>query len=241
MDSDRRELTDDMGIVLRANNDALQSTMWTALPGFITKYDPVKNTCEVQPTIQAVVLTAQGKKVPVTMPLLVDCPVIFPSGGGFTLTFPLAVKDEVLVIFSSRCIDSWWHSGGIQVQAELRMHDLSDGFILPGPKSVPNVVPSISATDVQLRNTAGNVRIGIKANGDIEVLANGTAKTVAPNILLQGNVVITGSLSVAGVAGGAAAGSALKVNDIATPLLPSYKLHNHKVLGGFTDIPFPGS
>ena len=234
---DRRELSDDKGIMMRAAMQGLQSTIWTALPAMITKYDATKQTCEAKPTIKAKVLNDKGITLDIELPLLVDCPVIFPSGGGFTLTFPIKAGDECLVIFSSRCIDSWWQSGGIQVQAELRMHDLSDGFILPGPRSLPHVVPGISTTDVQLRNDAGTVYIGIKG-GSTEV------DVVAPTIKMTGNVIITGNLSVSGVASGAAAGSALSVNDIKTPTLPSYKVHNHGGVttgGGFTNVPFPGS
>lgn len=236
-DSDRRELTDDMGVAMRANNDALQSVIWTALPGFIVDYDPSAMTCSVQPTIQAQIVTAAGVTKWVTLPLLVDCPVQFPMGGGFALTFPLKANDECLVIFSSRCIDSWWHSSGIQVQAELRMHDLSDGFVIPGVRSLPKVLTNVSTTDVQLRNDDGTVFIGIKGDST-EIDA------IAPTIRLTGNVIVTGNLSVSGIAGGAAGGSALRVNDLATPLLPSYKVHNHGGVStghGYSDIPFPGS
>ncbi|MCL9653139.1 hypothetical protein L2088_00345 [Pseudomonas protegens] len=85
-------------------------------------------------------------------PLLLDCPVQFPAGGGCTLTFPVAKGDECLVVFSSRCIDAWWQSGGIQVQAELRMHDMSDGFALLGFRSLPRMIPGISTSAVQLRS-----------------------------------------------------------------------------------------
>lgn len=226
-DYDRRELSRDLGVALRANNTALQSTVWTALPGFIVSFDAAKNTCQVQTTLQMRVLDPKGVESWVTIKPLVDCPVVFPSGGGYTLTFPLRAGDECLVVFSARCIDSWWHSGGIQIQNELRMHDLSDGFVMPGPRSLPNVAAGISTTDVQLRSDDGLAYVSINPAGDISVVSPGTVAVVAdtsatvtaPVITLNGNVTINGTLHVTGVASAA---------DFATPTLPSYIAHIHQ-------------
>lgn len=218
-DSDRRELQNDVGVAIRANNDALQASIWTALPGYIVEFDRVLQTCKVQPTIQAQVLTAAGVTKNVTLPVLVDCPVTFPSGGGFALTFPLKVGDECLVIFASRCIDSWWHSGGIQVQAELRMHDLSDGFVIPGPRSRPNVLPNIAVDQVQLRNFAGTTHVSIFDNGNVDVKSDGNVIVTAPFISMTGNVTIVGNLTVTGI---------VAAEDFATPILPSYAVHLHE-------------
>jgi len=211
--ADRRELVDDPEIALRVSIRGHQAGVWTALPGIITKFDPDKLTCEVQPAIKALILDEKGVKNWVKMPLLVDCPVVFPSGGGFTLTFPLKNGDECLVMFASRCIDSWWQSGGVQVQAELRMHDLSDGFVLPGPRSVPKVPGAVSTTSVQLRNDAGDAYVSIDPDGQMDVVspvncnlsganvnvnASGTILLNAPDIQLVGNVAITGTLDVSG-------------------------------------------
>lgn len=234
-DYDRRELTDDKGVMLRAALKGWQSNLWTALPGMVTKFNAALQTCEIKPTIKASVLDSKGQTTWVELPLLLDCPVIFPSGGGYTLTFPIVAGDEVLVIFASRCIDSWWQSGGIQVQAELRMHDLSDGFVLPGPKSIPNVLPSLSATDVQLRNWAGTTTISIKPDGKIELVSPEEVDVVAPQVRITGNLTVTGAII---------AGGKVTADDFATPALPSYKVHNHGGVttgGGFTSIPFPGS
>lgn len=149
---------------------ARQATIWTALPGIIQSFNPTEMTCVVQPAIKAVIFSQDGSAVDVALPLLLDCPVQFPSGGGLVLTFPLTQGDECLVVFASRCIDAWWASGGIQAQAELRMHDLSDGFCIPGISSVPNVIPNISATSAQLRDKAGDTLIDVKS-GEVSIVA----------------------------------------------------------------------
>ena len=229
-DSDRRELTDDLGLAVRVAQRGHQAAIWTALPGFVKSFDSSKMTCEVQPTIQAQVITAQGVTKWATLPLLVDCPVVFPSGGGFTLTFPIKTGDEVLVVFASRCIDSWWQSGGVQVQAELRMHDLSDGFVLPGVRSRPRVLSGISPTQAQLRSDDGMTFVAIDPTGLVEVVAQNSVAIVAPVVNVTGNLVVSGTITAADI--GLAAG------------LPSYKTHTHTGVqtgGGTSGPPKPGS
>lgn len=141
--------------VLRATVDARQSKIQTATPGIIQRFDPVTMTCVVAPAIKGRLADKDGKVSLIALPLLLDCPCQFPSGGGVTLTFPVAAGDECLVVFASRSIDSWHQSGGVQAPVEARMHDLSDGFVILGFRSVPRVLSDISTTAAQLRSDDG--------------------------------------------------------------------------------------
>lgn len=179
---DRNQLLNDPETVHRYAQDGLQSRMWTALPAIVTKVDLSKMTLECQPTIKGVVTNPDQSISYVDLPVLLDVPIVFPGAGGFILTFPIAAGDEVLVIFSSRCIDAWWQGGGVQIAPETRMHDLSDGFAIPGPRSQPKVVSGISSTKAQLRNNAGSVFLEIGASG----------------ISIQGNLSVTGSITAQG-------------------------------------------
>lgn len=192
-----------------------QSGIYTALPGIVQSFDAAKRTVVVQPAIQAQVQQPDGSFVWVDLPLLLDCPVFFPSGGGVTLTFPIKAGDECLVVFASRCIDTWWQSGGYQnIQADLRMHDLSDGFALVGVASLPEVIPAISTSKAQLRNDAGTTYIEVDpagnvsavaagnitatAGGNAAITAGGSATVTAASITLNGNVTINGTLTTTG-------------------------------------------
>lgn len=191
----RLELIDDLNEALLAMTAASRASVWTALPGYIVKYDAAKQTAEVQTTIKAQVTAPDFSTTWVDIPILVDCPVVFPSGGGFTLTFPIAVDDECLVIFASRCIDSWWQSSRSQVPAEFRMHDLSDGFVLVGPRSQPRVLSSVSTTDVVLRSDDGTAHMAIKADKSLDFVSATSVTITAPTITLLGNVVTVGALT----------------------------------------------
>lgn len=153
---DQRERSNDYEESVRAALDGRQSKMWTALPGVIQSFNAEAETAVVQTAIQAKQSTPDGSVKLVTMPLCLDCPVQFPGGGGVSLTFPVAAGDECLVVFSSRAIDGWWQSGGVQAPVEARMHDLSDGFVLLGFRSQPRVLSGISTTTAQLRSDDGS-------------------------------------------------------------------------------------
>lgn len=153
---DPRERLNDPEEALRAALDGLQAKLRTAMPGIIQSFNTTTMTCVIQPAIQAKVRTPDGTLNDVSLPLLLDCPVQFAGGGGFSGTFPIAKGDECLVILSDRCIDAWWQLSGVQVQAELRMHDLSDGFCIPGIRSKPRVISNISTNSAQLRSDDGS-------------------------------------------------------------------------------------
>lgn len=213
----RLELLDDLNVALLKAQQFAQAGIWTALPGIVQSYDPGRITAEVQPATLALVTVPPGGELGpgmkalvkaqrdattywVAMPLLVDCPVVFPRGGGFTLTFPLKPGDECLVIFSSRSIDYWWQQGGMQPQVEMRMHDLSDGFVIPGPTSQPRVMspaPAINAVELRADDRSSFVRITESGNIDI-TSTGGEISMNAPKINLVGDVKITGPLDVTG-------------------------------------------
>jgi hypothetical protein len=164
---DRNQYLNDPETAMRTALKGLQAQIFTSFPAIVQSVDFSEMTLECIPAIKAIQFNFNGTSQFVTMPPLVDVPICFPSGGGFTMTFPLKANDEVLVSIANRCIDSWWQNGGVQQPAEFRMHDLSDGFAIPGPKSLPKVISDISTTDVELRNDAGDTFLSIGADGKI--------------------------------------------------------------------------
>lgn len=192
---DRSQLYNDNEDALRLAFDGRLSMLWTNFPAIVTAVDLTKNTCSVQPAIQGVIEDENGIKQYVNLPVLVDVPICWQKAGGFVLTLPLAVNDEVLVIIASRCIDAWWQSGGIQKPMEARMHDLSDGFAIPGPSSQPNKITNVSSTGAQLRNLAGTTYIEISADGKIKMKAPTEIGLEATTIKVTGNLVATGQVT----------------------------------------------
>lgn len=201
---DQREQSGDHTEALQAMLDGRQARLWTAMPGIIQSFNAAKMTCEVQISIMGLQTKPDGSQQAVKIALCVDCPVVFPSGGGFMLTFYPEQGDECLLVFASRCIDAWWQSGGIQKQQELRMHDLSDGFAIPGPRSVPNALTNIKEHAVQLRSNDGNTYMEINSDQKFKVVAPGGITLNGVTIDSNGNVAAvkdftsTGNASLGG-------------------------------------------
>lgn len=186
---DRRQLYNDSETALRVAMDGRQAALWTAMPAIVQSVDFSTMTIIAQIAIQGITTNSDGTQQYVDLPPLLDVPICFPSAGGFTLTFPIKVNDEVLVIIASRCIDAWWQNGGNKNSPlDFRMHDLSDGYAIPGPKSLPNVLSNISTTHAQLRNDAGAVYLEITNSG----------VNIVGNLHVAGTIISTGDVTGGG-------------------------------------------
>lgn len=170
------ERWEDMQEAMRVAFDGLQERIWTSIPCTIVAVNFGENTCTMTPTIAGTQLMMDGTKKRVSLPTLIHCPIIWPQGGGFVLTFPLAAGDEVLALFSCRCIDNWWALGAVkepQPEAEIRTHSLSDGFCLAGMRSKIRLISGVSATSAQLRNEAGDTFVEVAAGQIVNIKAPG--------------------------------------------------------------------
>ena len=184
---DPRERYQDPLKAHQINSQALQSKMWTALPGYILEIGDLAGqlTVKVQPTIKGIITDQTGKSSYVTLPPLPDVPVIILGGGGYSAVFPIAVNDEVLVVFSSRNIDGWWQSGGIQVPGDQRQHDLSDGFAIVGPRNKTRPISQYPSTTMQLRSDDKTVYMELdQPNGTLNLVAPTLIHMTAPTITL---------------------------------------------------------
>lgn len=194
---------------IRTALEGSQAAIWTTLPGIVQSFDPTEMTVTVQPTIQMQQTDrATNTKSLVNLPILLDVPIMIQSGGGLSLTFPIKVGDECLVSFASRCIDAWWQQGGIQPQAEFRMHDLSDGFAFIGPRSLPRVISNYNTVSVELRTDDGlsfirvnpnTHNISITSSNNVTVSGTGSVTLNATGgVTINGALTVNGNISTTG-------------------------------------------
>lgn len=177
--------------MLRTMLAALQNKIWTALPGVVVSFDADAVTAVVQPGIGGSVTQQDGSQVPVNLPVLTDVPVVFPRGGGCTLTFPVEEGDECLIVFACRSIDAWAQSGGVQPATDARRHDLSDAFAIVGPMSQANKISGISSSTTQLRSDDGSTFVELDPSGQIvNVTAPGGMTITTPTLHITGDVSV---------------------------------------------------
>lgn len=195
--TDIRQLVGDEQQALKLAMLDTQSRIWTALPGIIDQFDPDTMTAVIHLAIRGTQQAPDGGWSQAPIYQLVDVPVVFPHGGGCSLTFPLAKDDECLVAFASRCIDAWWQSGGMQVAMDQRMHDLSDAFAIPGPYSQVKKPGNISRNTTQLRSHDGSTFVELDPVGRlVNVVAPGGMKITAPTVEITGCLLVNKDLQV---------------------------------------------
>ena len=198
---DRRERIQDPIEAIRTAMEGNQAEIWTALPAIVQSYNPASLTISAQPAVRGQVQNEADQNSSVSLPLLADVPVVFPCGGGFILTYPIKPGDECLVIFASRCIDAWWQSGGEGEQMDSRMHDLSDGFAIVGPRSqAAKLSPPAHAENTQLRSDDGENFVEISPAGELSLKAKTSVTLDAPEIFIKGALTTTSQQGGATVA-----------------------------------------
>lgn len=148
--------------------DSTLMNLHTSMPAIIMSYDADTRTVTAQPAIQRVFTDGEGLSGPMNLPPCVDVPVIFPGGGGYEITFPVKEGDECLLLFSERCIDSWFVSGEPNVPADYRQHDLSDAIAIVGLKSLAKVTPTDNA-GMNIGSTTNRISI---TDDDISITVN---------------------------------------------------------------------
>ena len=131
--------------------------------GIITNFNPSTCTASVQIAARRVV----GDQI-VSYPPLIDCPVMMLCGSTGGLTIPVMAGDTCLVLFNDRNIDNWYSTGNVAQPNTARMHDLSDGIVFVGIRSLANPIPDYSATAVELRNIAEGAKVSLDSLVGIE-------------------------------------------------------------------------
>lgn len=175
-----------------AQTDVIMQALRVALPAVVQEFQPgppatvtvlvatneyllLNDPPEPEPPAPPIAVWLKTKALP--LPLLVNVPAVFPSAGGWNLTFPIQPGDECLLVFADTQLDIWWQNGGTgNNPISQRRHDLSDAVAVFGLRSTPRGLANYSTSSAQLRSDDGSVVIDL-AEGQITV----TAPTVTVN------------------------------------------------------------
>lgn len=167
---------------LRLIFEALLGGVHTAFPARVESYDAATMRAEVQPCLMRKYYDSD----PSNLPKITDVPIHFFSGGGFTITVPIAAGDYVLCICSERSLEQWLTKGGIVDPLDPRKFDLTDAVAIPGLFPLPGILAPPHSTDgIEIRNATGLTMMkvldtGIEFTGP--VLFKNTVKAyVVPN------------------------------------------------------------
>lgn len=116
-----------------------------SIPAKVVTYDPITQSCSVQPLIKERVEDETGEWQLERLPVIPGVPVCFPRGGGMHLTFPISIGDTGLVVFSDASLDTWLSEGGEVDPGEPRSFGINDAVFLPGMRPFKGGVPVSNA------------------------------------------------------------------------------------------------
>jgi hypothetical protein len=170
--------------------------LYVSIPGIIQSYDPEKKRATVTPAIR---ILKTDNSTEDQQPIA-NVPVIWPSGGGFTLLFPLVSGDPVNIFFSQRGITKFKETYGIE-DPGIGLLDKEDAYIIAGFGGL-EVTPAVSdAMNLQDENglnflsidTAGNALLKTVAEVIVEAPSIKLGETATKNIAVNGDATTVNS------------------------------------------------
>lgn len=133
--------------------------------GTVESFDKTNQTCKATINYKKTFYEPNGQGVYRAVlkdyPVLVDCPVMFLGGGGYSLTFPVTQGDECLVLFNDRDIDNWFAGSSNSAVSTPRLHAYTDAIVIVGLRSLKNVIVDFEDEGIQLRNRTGTSSVTI--------------------------------------------------------------------------------
>lgn len=138
--------------------------VYTAIPAHVIAFDAARQVAQIQIGILRVDVNGETS----APPPIIECPVLF-LGDGFTVEFQVDAGCEGLAIFSQRCIDGWFQTGGVAANPLARFHDMSDCLFIPGFRPMPNVISGFSNNGIRIRNKDGKQFAWLKNDGSIAI------------------------------------------------------------------------
>ena len=159
--------------LLTAATASATAKMRTAEPGIIASYDAATQRATVTLGMSVRVRKPDGSQVheaPVTIP---NVPIAWPRAGGYSLTFPLAAGDEVLLVFSSRSLDEWKGGparAGVEA-SDPRRFAVQDAYAIPTVAAAAPL-PSTALDASALVLAGALVKLGDSTASDFVALAS---------------------------------------------------------------------
>lgn len=138
-----------------------------SLPAKIVTYDPSTQKASVQALIKRTFVSGES----VDLPVFTDVPVAWPRAGKAWLHMPLKAGDFCQVVFCERSLDEWKTTGASVAPKEMRKHNLSDGWVVPG--GYPFASPMSGADDKDVLLVHDKTKFRLTSGGKFSMTGNG--------------------------------------------------------------------
>lgn len=143
--------------------DRKMENVHTSLPGVIESYDHATQKASVKALINKKYADGEDGEQPV----IVNVPVVFPSGSDSGIFFPIKGGESCLLHFSERSMENFLALDGEQEPGDPRKFDMTDCICVPGLNSFAKDSFTENAEDVLLLHKETKIRL--KPDGDMEI------------------------------------------------------------------------
>lgn len=151
----------------------------TAVPGRIISYNSDTGLATVLPIMKYRLPNGTS----IDYPKVTDVPVLFPRTKTASIAVPVNQGDGCLLIFAENTTDYWLYG---QETATSLPFDLSNAICIPGLYSSANAAMKQACEEQAIVIDNGGVKAIVKQDA---------IKLVAPEVTIDGNLVVTGTVS----------------------------------------------
>jgi hypothetical protein len=141
--------------VLRNAARRALANVHVSIPAKVVTYDAEEQTVSARPLIEQEYFDEEGTRQTIELPIITRIPVVFPQAGGYRITFPIAVDDVVMLLFSEASIDKWMVTGGTVDPLDGRRHDINDAVAIPGLNPITSALQDAPTNRMSLGHDTG--------------------------------------------------------------------------------------
>ncbi len=209
--------------------DARFKRIHVSMPGQVQRYDPVKQLVDVLPVMsyRTKAEGGSGRDLILNYPVITNVPLMFPSAGGYQMTFPVRVSDSVLLVFSESSLSRWINQENAiatpidQIDHSSRF-SINDAIAIPGLRVFSD---SLNApTDRMTIGVSGGLQIHVTPSTVLLGGTDATDRSISGDAIYAAasalkTTVQTAAATCAGAPGVVDAGARTFAADLATAMV----------------------
>jgi len=171
--------------------EQIMKRLYISIPGIIDSYDPATKRATVHPAIRM----QETDGTTTSQSSITNVPVLWPSGGGFTIISPLPAGTPVEIRFSQRGITAFKETF-LEEDPGDGIFAKEDCWIIPSFGAL-TITPA-STDGISMQDEAADNFIYIE-DGDITITSTSVVNITASTTNVSGDLTVGGDIDVTGI------------------------------------------
>ena len=185
---------EDLSTVLGFVFEQMLKGIWTVAPGVIDSYNASTKRARVRPALRTLLTNGESE----SQPVIVNVPVVHPSGGGFVVHLPVRRGDAVLMAFSRRGLSRFKQTFAEVDPDDEGFFSIKDACVIPGFGSLGITPATANGVSMQTEDGSNHIYVEngsvvVTSTGDVTVNASSTEINAATNVV-NGDMTVNGTV-----------------------------------------------